>query len=348
MTEQRQNARKTFALKRGEIRNLGPIAGTGSGTGRIGIGAVDLGEMVVLADGMAVAIGGDGWTGDWLGPLDHPSHYPSVGMIASPESLGAWGPVRVAGLFGAGDGSRNELFAQPSPSRGNTLPAGTVQLDGTTYVMVAGTTALKPTGGTWLVEAKSGQPGWTEVPGSLRPGDYADGGQSQISGYQGKDGNVYVAADAFDRTHGITLYRAEPGTFPDRSTWQPYGRRSDGTLGWGAAKVTPITGRDVKFGEISMREIGGKTVLSGFNVNSGSVEVRVADNPTKLFTQGHLTTIATQQDVPQNYGGYIVPGSTLDHMRILVSQWHVPTDRRGRPKGPGTYNVQELAANVNR
>jgi hypothetical protein len=29
--------------------------------------------------------------------------------------------------------------------------------------------------------------------------------------------------------------------------------------------------------------------------------------------------------VPQNYGGYIMPGATLDNMGILVSQWNTDT-----------------------
>lgn len=347
------NVRRAFALKPGEVRNLGPIAGTGSGTGRIGVGAVDLGEIIVLPDGTAVAIGGDGWKGGWLGDLGVPDHYPSVGMVPSPESLGQLGPVQLSQLLGLGEGSGKELFAQ-YPGRGDTLPAGTIQVNGKTYVMVAGTTALKPTGGTWFVEAKPGEIGWTEIPRSYQPGNYANGGQSQISGYQGKDGKVYIAADSFDRTHGVTLYRADPNTFTDRSTWQPWTLQSDGSHGWGAAgqQATPIS-RGENFGELSLREVGGRAVLSGFNQTTGSVEVRVAEDPTKMFDAGVRTTVVAQPSVPNtptylpnNYGGYIVPGSTLDDMRVLVSQWYVPMGPNGLPTGPGIYNVQEFAVNA--
>jgi hypothetical protein len=50
--------------------------------------------------------------------------------------------------------------------------------------------------------------------------------------------------------------------------------------------------------------------------------------------------VATQQTVPQNYGGYIVPGSTLDQAIILVSQFNTFT---GDP-----YNVQQFVVNLNR
>ena len=39
------------------------------------------------------------------------------------------------------------------------------------------------------------------------------------------------------------------------------------------------------------------------------------------------------------YGGYIVPGSTLDQALILVSQWG---------EGDYPYNVQEFVVNLNR
>ncbi|ORV96595.1 DUF4185 domain-containing protein [Mycobacterium kubicae] len=351
------NVRRAFALKPGEVRNLGPIAGTGSGTGRIGVGAVDLGEIIVLPDGTAVAIGGDGWKGGWLGDLGVPDHYPSVGMVPSPESLGQLGPVQLSQLLGLGEGSGKELFAQ-YPGRGDTLPAGTIQVNGKTYVMVAGTTALKPTGGTWFVEAKPGEIGWTEIPHSYQPGNYANGGQSQISGYQGKDGKVYIAADSFDRTHGVTLYRADPDTFTDRSTWQPYVQNPSGSGSWGAPGQTGTVLSDTPFGELSFREVDGRAVLSGFNANhgpDGAVEIRVANDPTKIFDAGVPKTVVAQAGIsnapnflPQNYGGYIVPGSTLDDMRVLVSQWYVPTGPDGLPTGPGTYNVQEFAVNANR
>jgi hypothetical protein len=53
-----------------------------------------------------------------------------------------------------------------------------------------------------------------------------------------------------------------------------------------------------------------------------------------------VTVVATQETVPQNYGGYIVPGSTLDQAIILVSQFNTFT---GDP-----YNVQQFVVNLNR
>jgi hypothetical protein len=46
------------------------------------------------------------------------------------------------------------------------------------------------------------------------------------------------------------------------------------------------------------------------------------------------------QTVPQNYGAYIVPSSTLDQAMILVSQWNTTTSN--------PYNVQQFVVNLNR
>ncbi len=58
------NEDKPDPLKPGEVRNLGPVAGTGADPGIPGIGAADLGEVVKLPDGRYVAVFGDSFTGD--------------------------------------------------------------------------------------------------------------------------------------------------------------------------------------------------------------------------------------------------------------------------------------------
>ncbi len=40
----------------------------------------------------------------------------------------------------------------------------------------------------------------------------------------------------------------------------------------------------------------------------------MADEPTKIFLEGTVTTIVDHKITPQPYGGYIVPGSTLENI----------------------------------
>ncbi|MEU9805980.1 DUF4185 domain-containing protein [Mycobacterium sp. NPDC050853] len=323
------------APARGQAINLGPVAGTDSPTGAIGAGGTDLTE---IAPSGQVGLAGDtfagpgAYKGDWS---------PSMGLHVKPGTLD---DTTKGVQFDRSFGAKDSLYADKMiPGAGHSqLPAGTINVNGTDYAMIDNVVDLKPIDSR-LVKIDPNGGGWTSVAGSTRPGDYLGGTQSQFSGYQSSDGNVYMLSDGFARDQGLSLWKAGPSTFTDRSTWQAWGLQPDGSMGWLPAgqQGAPISNGQT-YGEFSMREIEGKTVLSGFNSTPGmgQVEVLVANSPAELFTNGVKTVIATQQTVPQNYGGYIVPGSTLDSMRILVSQWNT--------KANTPYNVQEFVANVNR
>jgi hypothetical protein len=82
------------------------------------------------------------------------------------------------------------------------------------------------------------------------------------------------------------------------------------------------------------------SLLSGFNQESGNVEVRVTNDPTKLL--GRPTIVVAQQSnprtpnlVPQNFGGFILLGSTLDKLNLLAANGIHGTTRR-------TKNTQEF------
>ncbi|WP_205874470.1 hypothetical protein [Mycobacterium camsae] len=47
--------------------------------------------------------------------------------------------------------------------------------------------------------------------------------------------------------------------------------------------------------------------------------------------------------MPQNYGGYIMPGATLDNMGILVSQWNATPVNPGIP-----YTVEQFQVHPNK
>jgi hypothetical protein len=330
-------------LNPGEARILGPVAGTGSDPGIPGIGAADLGEVVQLPDGRYVAIFGDSFAGNHVGA---DPHYASVAVPVTFDDQGR--PHFGAPLTGT-DGSPNILFPPPPQAAGkNTLPAGSIRMrDGTTYVMAAGTTNLNPDGGSWLTQVTNDPSrGWQPIQGSWRAPGAAP---TQISGYQAADGNVYIAADSFDRTQGVTMYRVDPSHVTDRSAWQPWTGN-----GWGTPQQAAAPISNTPYGELSFREVDGRPVLSGFNQGNGNLEVRVANNPTTVFSDGTPTVVAQQSNpggpnyLPHNYGGFILPGSTLDHLNLFASQWFTPTNDQGIPIGPQIYNTQEIVVNANR
>ena len=87
-------------------------------------------------------------------------------------------------------------------------------------------------------------------------------------------------------------YRAKRETFADRASWQ--GWSSGGPDGGWNKPPTPLWPDRV--GEMSVRQIDGKTVLSYFNASNGNMEVRVADDPTQLGT-APVTTVGIRQRV---------------------------------------------------
>lgn len=341
-------------LRRGESRNLGPVAGTGAVPGVPGIGAADLGEVVTLPNGKQVMILGDSFAG---GKMGEGAHYPSAAVPIHFEN----GKMVIDGPPLTGPDGSNVLFRLPPQAAGtNTLPAGSIRMrDGTTYMMVAGTKDLNPTGGSWLTKVTDDPSrGWQPIEGSWRdwtpnappspdnkfhPGTAPISHPTQISGYQAADGNVYIAADAFDRSQGVSMYRVDPADVTNRDMWQPWNGN-----GWGNPGQVAVSppGGDT-YGELSFQEVGGQPVLSGFNADAGSVNLYVADSPTNVFG-GTPTVVApgghwdnpVPGTYPQNYGGYILPGSTLDDMGILVSQWNTKTDT--------PYVVEQFQVNPNR
>ncbi|OBI87864.1 DUF4185 domain-containing protein [Mycobacterium asiaticum] len=336
----------SIGLARGEARNLGAVAGTGARRGIRGIGAVDLGEIVRLPNGKLVAVFGDSFRGDHVGA---DPHYPSV---AVPVSLDAAGRVRFGRPLTGPSGSRTVLFPPPPAARRrNTLPAGSIELrGGTTYMMVTGTRDLVPDGGSWLIEVTDDPAaGWRPLDGSWRPWTPAPdpGHPTQISGYQAADGDVYIAADSFDRTRPVTMYRVEATRVTDRSAWRPW----TGT-GWGRpGELTAAPLSPGNYGELSFREVDGRPVLAGFDASIGFGAVRVQvgrGGPAEIFSNGAATLVMQQHDpddanfIPQNYGGFILPGSTLDNLHIFGSQWHTPID------GPQIYNTQHLVVHPHR
>jgi len=342
----------TGTIAAGAVKNLGVIAGTGARTGIPGIGAADLGEIIELPNGRLVSVFGDSFRGNKVGGPDS-DHLRSVAVpIAGWEADGraVYGsPFNGAG----GPGTPNILFPPPPEALKldadtNTLPGGAIVVGDRTYMLVAGTTALIPTAGSWLVEVDDDPAsGWHAIPGSWRSGDAAP---SQVSGYLAGDGTVYIVGNSFDRSQGVTLYRVAPASVTDREAWQPW----TGT-DWGARGDEPkvISGQQ-HFGELSFREIDGHAVLSGFNSsqNVWQVEVRVSADPTKLFSGSVPVTVVAQQHTPtepnfvfQPYGGYIIPGSTLQHLNLVVSQWNTGCDASGEPLG-APYDSQHVIVNV--
>ncbi len=331
-------------LAPGQVIRIGPTAGTGTPTRDYNIGATDLCEFMEFPSGV-LQVCGDSFAGQGVG--FGPWHAP-IALHVETESIDDQSGVR----YDRVTGTDKPLLADPTPDGMSQLPAGVVQINRENYLLVTTVKDLVPQSSR-LVKANPAQGNWPTVPNSPRPGDYAEARQSQISGYydpiptaDSPSGWVYIVADKFDRSGPVVLYRSKPQTFTDRASWQGWSSQA----GWGKPP-TPLWPDRV--GEMSVRLIDGKTVLSYFNASTGNMEVRVAADPTGLGAAPVTTVVFAgtwpdpAEDLPapednrlaQPYGGYISPGSTLDELRVFISQWNT---------GPGDnspYRVIQFAVN---
>jgi hypothetical protein len=334
-------------LAPGQVLRIGPTAGTGTPTGDYGIGATDLCEFVEFPTEL-LQVCGDSFAGQGVG---FGGWYSPVALHVDTASVDDPAGVRYTGVTGI----NKPLLADPTPPGASQLPAGVVQVNRHNYLMVTTTKNLEPQNSR-LVLADPMRGSWLTVAGSRHEASYQGGGQSQISGYydpiptpDSQGGWVYIVANSFTRRDPVLLYRATPQTFADRSKWQGWAAGPDG--GWNKPP-TPLWPDQV--GEMCIRQIDGKAVLSYFNATTGNMEVRVADDPTSLGT-APVTTVVQHDEWPdpaeslpppydnrlaQPYGGYISPGSTLDELRIFVSQWN-----NIDPHARAPYRVIQFAVN---
>jgi hypothetical protein len=336
-------------LAPGQTIRIGPAAGTGTPTRDYGIGATDLCEFMEFPSGI-LQVCGDSFAGQGVG---FGGWYSPIARHVDTDSVGDPGGVRYDGVTGV----YKPLLADPTPPGSSQLPAGVVSINRENYMLVTTTRSLVPATSR-RVRADAVQGNWPTGPESERPADYARGRQSQISGYydpiptpDSPRGWVYIVANDFDRSGPVELYRATPQSFADRGSWQAWSGLSGPGGGWGMAP-TPLW--EDMIGEMSVRQIDGMTVLSYFNASTGNMEVRVARDPTGLGT-APVTTVVYAADWPdrpedlpaphdnrlaQPYGGYISPGSTIDEVRVFVSQWNT------LPRGDNApYRVIQFAVN---
>ncbi|WP_442932105.1 DUF4185 domain-containing protein [Mycobacterium sp. 050134] len=331
-------------LAPGEVIRLGPTAGTGTPTKDFNVGATDLCEFMEFPSEV-LQVCGDSFPGQGVG---FGRDFAPIALRVDTSSVDDPAGVRYSGVLGV----RDPLLADSAPPGDSQLPAGVVQINRRNYLMVTTTSDLQPQYSR-LVMAEPARAGWRTVPGSRRDKSFQGGSQTQISGYydpvptpDSPSGWVYIVANSFTRSHPVLLYRVTPQNFTDRSRWQGWAPGPDG--GWNRPPA-PLWPDMV--GEMCFREIDGKAVLSYFNASTGNMEVRVANDPTALG-DAPVTTVVQHDEWPdpaeslpppddnrlaQPYGGYISPGSTLDELRIFVSQW----DTRARVAAP--YRVIQFA-----
>jgi len=308
------------------ITVMGDLLGQGISE-NVGFLIGDLGIMVDIGVGEEFAIlFGDSWRGpgfaqgEWMSP---------VGVVAV---MGEDGRIEI--LRPLNDGDRVEQLIDYAHRDELTLiPSDVININGTLYLQGMWNRGIGNVLRTEIWRSTDQGATWESL--GTTPASHMKGMGNLITWENGPDGYVYVMSSEFKRADDVYLSRFRPEQIADRGTWEHYNSRT-GT--WSASFAnTPVLSSNVAAGEMSLRYIEGHWVLAMFNAETYSVEVRITRNitddwnavtPARVILGGAWDAPQDAGNFAQVYGGYIVPGSTIGNMDLVVSQWRTSNNRR--------------------
>lgn len=310
---------------------------TGPGlTDAYGVGGTDLGIVTTAPDGRLVAVFGD--TFDHAG-VGGPGWRSPVVLFADPAS-GTRG-LRWTGCCGSPDYARQII---PHPRVGwlrgrrisTILPADVITVGDTMYLHVMANRGLGNVLWSEVVASTDNGVTW-ERTGCEWPGTHHEGLFQQLTWCQGDDGYVYAYTTGFQRNAGLLLHRVPAEKITDPDAWEPWGF-ADERWAWGNPPTITIPGA---LGELNLRRVPGPDgqlhwLLTFFNSGDYRIESLLLDRPNADLHRAPRTTVLEgcawgDEDHPhgrvaQLYGGYVVPGSTLSDLHLVVSQWNTATN----------------------
>lgn len=323
------------------VNLIGDLLGQGI-SDHVGVLTGDLGIMTQLGEGEEFAIiFGDSFRGarfgqgEWLSPVGVVAEFDRDGRIVIKRPLN--------------EGERVEqLVDYEHNARGLTLlPSDVINIDGTLYMQAMWNEGVGNVLYTQIWTSTDQGASWRGV--STTPANYLGGKAQLITWEQGPDGYIYQMSSSFQRRDDVYLTRFLPEDIGNRDSWQHYSLNGDGAGTWGTTAGT-ILSDQVRAGEMSLRYIEGHWVLAMFNAETMAIEVRVSADitrdwneiePANVVVAGHGGWRAPQGpgNFTQLYGGYIAPGSTLDNLDLVISQWNTGNNSRYMST---QFNVQGL------
>ncbi len=321
-------------------RNEGKLADiTGPGiTDRWGATCTDLGASVVAPNGTLVSVFGDTFSGNSVGEGDRRSPVILIGTGDADQAIsyhragGAdpayaqqlWRYTRRTGGLGR---ARREIST--------VIPSDLLRVGDTLYLHVIANRGFGNVVWTEIWASDDSGISWRHLGGDTKFPAGLHNGHAQCWSwdYDPVDGWVYVVSTGFQRDKGIILRRVRPEHIGDRRKYVGWGRAGGG-WSWGKAP-TPVTPDGETWGELSLRRLATDTwILGGFVSSEYALGYRVMKSPTAVADSPLQKPIAgsgwdaedhAHNRVAQLYGGYVLPGSTLDTVGgvgLVVSQWH--------------------------
>ncbi|WGW13551.1 DUF4185 domain-containing protein [Saxibacter everestensis] len=321
-----------------EVIKLADLTGPGLTTG-FRMEATSLGIPAVTPDGRTLFIFGDtfenakvgnGW---WRSP---------VGLYSTTKDLNSG--VQWSGAVGGSVAEQLWPYVHNNPGFSTVLPTDVLTIGGSMYlhVMVCRENGSVVRTEIWRSEDSGGS--WTFT-GAQFDAELHGGLFQQLTWAPGGDGYVYIYSTGFQRDKPIILSRVRQDRIADSTAYQPWGY-SEGAWAWGRTPTPVLAG---KFGELCLRRLGGRWVLTWFNAGEDRIEGLIADSLTSNLELAERKTLvygthwAGEDDnhVAQLYGGYIIPGSTLNQLHLSVSQWKTDT---GWPYKVMQFRVTDFAS----
>ncbi|GAA4616824.1 DUF4185 domain-containing protein [Saccharopolyspora hordei] len=309
------------------LRKVKDLTGPGI-TDRFGVGGTDLGVTALAPDGRLVSVFGDTFERAGVGG---PGWRSPVVLFGDPTTVRSG--IRWTGSAGARSHYAEQAldYEHDSVVRGRrvstTIPTDVITIGDTMYLHVMVCEGIGNVH--WTEVHRSTDNGETWHPtGATWPGDQ-HGGLFQVLTWElGEDGYVYAFSTGFQRDKGLVLQRVPADRVEDPGAWEGWGFR-DGAWAWGNPPTIALTGA---FGELCLRRVDGRWLLCCFDAGNYRIDVLNLDHPTSNLYEATRGTVlhGTSWDredhgggrIAQLYGGYIVPGSTLDDLHLVVSQWN--------------------------
>ncbi|MFE4629374.1 DUF4185 domain-containing protein [Streptomyces mirabilis] len=307
------------ALQAGKIADL-----TGPGiTTRFGMEATDLGIPVRTPDGRLLFVFGDTFQNATVGG----------GWWRSPVAL--WGAHalltdRVVWTGAVGGEKAQQLWAyeHDNPVFSTVLPSDVITIGGTIYLHAMVNKGLGNVVWTEIWRSDDSGATWTHT-GAKFPSDLHSGLFQLFTWGLGNDGYAYVYSTGFQPDKPIILHRVPSARLTDLNAYEPWGWR-DGAWAWGNPP-TPDPGGEVRrtVPAAARRQVGLHLVqrrrLPHRRHHHGHPHLEPLHRPPRNPDLGQCLGSEDDTHVAQLYGGYVIPGSTLDDLHTSVSQWNTQT-----------------------
>lgn len=293
---------------------------------KFGVNGTDLGIPVVTPGGRKLYVFGDSYEGPKPTPEDANWRSP-IGLYSSTTDLPS-GLVFDAAV--GGQVARQFWDYQHNNGEFSTvLPSDVITIGDTMYLQVMVHAELGNVLRSEIWSSKDEGETWQDTQARWA-GDVHGGRMQQLTWALGEDEMVYVFSSKWDRTLGFILHRVHKDAIADTNAYEWWGWDSGSNRwDWGIATPGEVWTRPT--GEMCLRRLEGSWVMTWFNATQGaeSIDALVFDSPTDDLTRAHHAQLIHntpwgQEDdshVAQLYGGYIIPGSTINDLHLVVSQW---------------------------